>query len=360
MHRVLGELRQLHHVEFAYMTGSGTAAIYLALQALGLKNRNIAIPNNVCYSVPTAVILSENRPVYIDVNAKNWGLSVDALKNEVDIQAVIAVHSYGFPCDIDAISSFCREVQIPLIEDCAVSQGASIGGRPVGSMGDVSILSFGAGKIIDVGHGGAVLTNSKSLLREIIRLDKELSERKKASKENNPRLGECYKQLYNRYYLNGVPEKCAEFRSAIHELGIFQLNRFDSAFIDPILSALRNIAENLSVRESNTRELTAFLSGRDEHIVVPPVPEGAAVWRANLFVEKRRNDLFKHLLSRGYKISSWYPSVSQFFDGTVSLSNYRTPVSDSAGEQILNIWVNQEIDSAYLRNISGDILQFFQ
>ena len=73
---------------------------------------------------------------------------------------MIAVHGYGSTCDIQSIINICRDKHIPLIEDLAVAQGATVDLRPVGSFGDLSVVSFGSGKIIDVGHGGAVFTSS--------------------------------------------------------------------------------------------------------------------------------------------------------------------------------------------------------
>jgi dTDP-4-amino-4,6-dideoxygalactose transaminase len=352
-------LSQLHNKEYGYVTGSGTTAIYIALKSLGLCKRYVALPNNVCHSVPIAVLLSENTPLYFDIDRDNLGLSLSSLQQcAIQPEAVIAVHAYGYPCDIQRISAYCHDRGTPLIEDCAVALGASIDDKPAGSFGDISILSFGAGKIIDVGHGGALLTNDKSLFKEFEKIDVALPPLSPIHKEQIEALGQFHKNLYNTYFLDGLLEQCLSFREkTLETMGNF-LFRFSEAFTDRILDELRGLRGNVSSRLSKSQKLFELLKGGMEFFDFSYPPKGSTVWRFNLFIKRKRNLLFKYLLQRGYKVSSWYPSVDRFLGDYVD-KKVTTPTSDWVGEHILNVWVNDEIDDSYLHTIAKEILQFF-
>lgn len=344
--------------KYALLTGCGTAGLYIALKALGLQEKYIAIPNNVCYSVPLAVLLSGNVPIFLDIEPNTLGLALHSLEANCDrLDTVIAVHAYGITCDIKRISNLCGKRGLVLIEDCAVAQGAYYQDQPVGSFGDVSVFSFGAGKIIDVGHGGALLTDDKSLYEEFVRIDRNLPEYSTVCREKIKELGACYKRLYNQYYLNNQIAECLLFREKVEELKSAFLFRFSRSFEETILHCMATLRKNLSARQKSAQKLVKYLADANGRVQIFRPPAGAAIWRLNLFVKYHRNRLFKHLLEQGYKISSWFPSVDIFFQRR-SECMPKTPTSDWVGDHILNIWVNDEIDDGYLKNLAHDIVEF--
>ena len=83
----------------------------------------------------------------------------------------------------------------------------------------------------------------------------------------------------------------------------------------------------------------------------------SSFWRFNIFIEDYRDELFTYLLSKKYKVSSWYHSVDLLFEERILLE---TPVSDWIGKNIINIWVNEDIEKDYLDNISNDIINFLK
>ena len=157
-------LRRLHEQDHVYLAGNATTALYLTLRALDLSGKHVGFAANVCTSVPMAVSFSGNEPVFLDIDAATMTLSVESLRRHIErLDALIAVYPYGTVFDIHAVRQLCAEHSVFLIEDCAVAQGATIGKAPAGSFGDACIVSFGTGKIVDAGHGGAVLTNDRAL-----------------------------------------------------------------------------------------------------------------------------------------------------------------------------------------------------
>ena len=97
-------LSEMHGKPYVIMVGNATTGLYIILEALGLKEKNIAIPNSVCTNVPLAVKFSGNKPVYLDISEHNLCLSALELEDNIDdIDSVIGVHGYGHVCDIKNI-----------------------------------------------------------------------------------------------------------------------------------------------------------------------------------------------------------------------------------------------------------------
>jgi len=351
------KLCHIHAREYAYITGSGTSAIYIALKALGLKNKRIGIPNNVCFNVPLGIVYSGNFPFFLDIERETLGLSVCELEKYSEaISAVIAVHSYGSICNIESIAECCQKYGIPLIEDCAVAQGAKFNNKPAGSFGDISLLSFGAGKIIDVGHGGALLTNDQRLYKEFVAIDKELGQFSKSKQDAIEDLSGFHTWLYNKFYTNGQYDQCSQFLIKAKQYKDSYLCRFSSFYEESILIQLGQLADNISMRDLNAHNLVELFKETAEQIDIFIPPEGSVIWRFNVFVNNR-NSLLKHLLKKKYMVSSWQPSVD-IFCGFRNDRKGNTPISDWVGKHILNIGVNHKIDDQYLHNITHEVIRF--
>jgi len=156
--------------------GSGTDALVLALRALALPpGTQVATVSHTAVATVAAIELAGLVPLLLDVDPATYTLAPVALERAFGggrrIGAVIAVHLYGQAADLDALVPLARHHGATLIEDCAQSQGATLGGRRLGSIGDVACFSFYPTKNLGaVGDGGAVLTSNNDLalrLREL-------------------------------------------------------------------------------------------------------------------------------------------------------------------------------------------------
>lgn len=355
------KLSTLHEQDNVLLTGNATVGIYLALRALGLRNKKIALPNNVCINVPIAVNLSGNTPVFLDVSKKTLGLSVDSLKERMSgIDAVIAVHSYGSPCEIEEIKKTCAKGIVPLIEDFAVAQGANVNNKPVGSFGDVSITSFGAGKILDSGHGGAILTNNKELFIEIAKEENQLTVHKEENSYEINQLALFYKLLYNNHYGKDMDKHVSDFQRKVEGVQEAFLFKFDDGFRELISQNIDELKDNVKRRTENANKFRDKFSVHNlQEIRIFNAAPGAVYWRFNIFLDRDRNNLLKYLLSRKYMVSSWYPSVDIYFESRIK-SNLKTPISDWAGDSIINLWVNREIDDHYINEITEEIVSYLE
>ena len=139
----------------AVAVSSGTAALHLALMALGVgPGDEVAIPTYVCSALLHAVRYVGAAPLLIDVDPETFNLDAQDLRRRVTrrTRAVILPHLFGLPAEAEAV----RSAGLPVIEDCAMSLGATAGERPAGAWGDLSVFSFYATKVIACGEGGMV------------------------------------------------------------------------------------------------------------------------------------------------------------------------------------------------------------
>jgi perosamine synthetase len=164
--------------QFASMAGqrhgiavsSGTAALQLALQAAGLRKGDEVITTPFSFiATANSILHCGATPVFADIDPDTFNIDPRKVEEAVTerTRAVLAVHLYGNPCDMDAIGRICGERGLLLVEDCAQATGASYRGVPAGSFGRLSCFSFYPTKNLTTGEGGMVLTDDCGLDREI-------------------------------------------------------------------------------------------------------------------------------------------------------------------------------------------------
>ncbi|MCG2461894.1 DegT/DnrJ/EryC1/StrS family aminotransferase [Flavobacteriaceae bacterium F89] len=156
---------------------SGTAAIHLALQLLGVSQGDEVLCQSLTFSASANPILYLGAtPVFIDSERDTWNLSpeflelaiVDRISHGRKPKAIVAVHLYGMPYNVDAISVLSQKYDIPLVEDSAEALGSSYGGIKCGSFGDIGILSFNGNKIITTSGGGALLAKNLEIKKKAV------------------------------------------------------------------------------------------------------------------------------------------------------------------------------------------------
>ncbi len=153
-------------VSFATTTTNGTTALQLALASLGIdKGDEVIVPDLTIISCALAPLYLNAVPVAVDVDPKTG--TIDPTKIEGHItkrtKAIMVVHLYGHPCDMDPIMDIARRHNIPVIEDAAEAHGAEYKGKKVGSIADIGCFSFYGNKIITTGEGGMMVTNTEAL-----------------------------------------------------------------------------------------------------------------------------------------------------------------------------------------------------
>ena len=152
--------------KFSIAVSNGTAALEIAIKALGIKGGDeVIIPNFTIISNAIAVIKQNARPVVVDCDLKTWNMKVDDIEKKINkkTKAIIITHIYSFSNDMDKILKICKKHKIFLIEDAAEVIGLKYKNKYCGSFGDISTFSFYANKQVTTGEGGMISTNNLQL-----------------------------------------------------------------------------------------------------------------------------------------------------------------------------------------------------
>lgn len=160
------KLARYLNVRFSVCTCSGTTALHLALATLGIaKGDEVIVPTLTFIATANAVKYTGAKPVFVDSNPNYWCMDPKKIEEKINerTKAIIAVHLYGHPCEMDTISKIAKKHGLYIVEDCAEALGAEYKCRKVGTFGDISCFSFYGNKIITTGEGGMCLTNNEEL-----------------------------------------------------------------------------------------------------------------------------------------------------------------------------------------------------
>ncbi|MFT4802645.1 MAG: perosamine synthetase, partial [Flavobacteriaceae bacterium] len=153
-------------VKHATTVSNGTVAIHLALLALGIgEGDEVIVPTLTYISSVNTIVYTGAKPVFVDSLQETWQIDPSDVIRKITpkTKAIMAVHLYGHPCDMDALVAICKEHNLFLVEDCAEAIGTLYKGKHVGTFGDVSTFSFFGNKTITTGEGGMVITNDETL-----------------------------------------------------------------------------------------------------------------------------------------------------------------------------------------------------
>ncbi len=180
-------LKQITGSAYVEPVNSGTSAIHLALLALGISTGDLVFCPTFTFAASVFPVLYQHAiPVFIDSESDTWNMDpdlleqaiLDAIEQKLPVKAIVLVHIYGFPAQLDRITAIAQKYNLYLIEDAAESLGTTYKDRQTGTFGDIGVLSFNGNKIVTGGNGGAVLTNDPLLLEKVSKLANQAKENK--------------------------------------------------------------------------------------------------------------------------------------------------------------------------------------
>jgi len=211
--------------KYGVAVSNGTTALHLAVDAAGVQPGDEVLVS-ASTNIATALCVAHNNAIPVPVDSENttWNLDLDLIENLITqkTRAIIPVHLYGHPVDMDRLMEIARKYNLIVIEDAAEAHGATVRGRKVGSFGDMACFSFYANKIITTGEGGMVVTNDPKLA-ERLRLLRNLG-------FTTPRF---------RHEVLAYNFRMAGYQAA---MGVAQLNK-----IEKIISEKRRIAHTYNL-----------------------------------------------------------------------------------------------------------------
>jgi len=152
---------------------SGTAAIHLALKAVGVGEGDIVLCQSLTFSATANPIIYQNAtPVFIDSDYETWNMDPKALEAAFEkygdkVKAVLVVHLYGLSADMDKIMEICSKYDVTVIEDAAESLGAYYKGKHTGTFGEFGVFSFNGNKIITTSGGGMLVSDDEEKIKKV-------------------------------------------------------------------------------------------------------------------------------------------------------------------------------------------------
>lgn len=162
------EFAAYHDAQFGIAVTNGTAAIEVALAALGIgPGDEVIVPDFTFVATASAVLFTGALPVLVDVTADTFCIDPDLIEAAITprTKAIIAVHMGGHPADLDRLVELARKYGLYLVEDSSHAHGSEWLGRKIGAIGDIGTFSFQASKLMTAGEGGVIVTNSAELER---------------------------------------------------------------------------------------------------------------------------------------------------------------------------------------------------
>ena len=156
--------------KYAIAVSNGSTALDLAFQSLDLKKGDeVIVPSFTIISCLSAILRTGATPIFCDVDKKSWNMTLEKVVSKFSdkTKAVLLVHLYGLAGEAIKIEEFCKNKDIYLIEDSAEAHGQFVEGRPCGSFGDLSTMSFYANKHVTTGEGGAILTDNINFAEKV-------------------------------------------------------------------------------------------------------------------------------------------------------------------------------------------------
>jgi dTDP-4-amino-4,6-dideoxygalactose transaminase len=259
-------------VQFASACSSGTAAVHSAIAALDLEPGQEIVTSPITdMGALTPILYQGAIPVFADVDPWTYNITAKSIEARLSdrSRAVIVTHLFGNPCDMNSIVELAERHGLFVIEDCAQAYGASVDGRPVGSIGSIGCFSFQQGKHMTAGEGGFVVTDDATLARRMFLFINKAW----GYGDENP----------DHYFL-ALNYRLSELQGAV------------------ALAQLEKLEENVSRRRTMAERLTGQLT-KERGVDVPRVGEGHAhsYWKYALNVDPQRISGGPHALAAELK-----------------------------------------------------------
>lgn len=260
--------------EYCIGCGNGLDALMLSLKAFGIKSGDeVIVPSNTYIATALAVTYVGAKPVFVEPDIRTYNIDASKIEEKITAKtkAIMPVHLYGQPCEMDKIMEIAKKHNLIVVEDCAQAHGALYKGKRIGSFGDAAGFSFYPGKNLGaLGDAGAAVTNNKEIADKVRALGN---------------YGSDYK--YHHIYQGNNS----------------RLDEMQAAF----LSAKLPILDKMN--EERRRIAKMYIEGiKNPDIILPYVIEDAVpVWHVFAVRTERRDELAQYLADNGIGTNKHYP-----------------------------------------------------
>lgn len=316
-------------IKHATAVSNGTVALHLALLALGIgPGDEVIVPTFTYIASVNSISYTGATPVFVDSLAENWQMNPqDVLKKITNkTKAIMAVHLYGHPCNLDELVKISKDNSLFLIEDCAESFGSKYNDKYTGTYGDISTFSFFGNKTITTGEGGMVVTNDDTLYQRSIHFKGQ-------------------GLAHHREYWHDVIGYNYRMTNICAAIGLAQLERADE-----ILKSKRRIAERYN---KNLASLPLTLHKEIGNVI-------HSYWMYTVLVEKseQRDILRQTLANQGIETRpAFYPCHTM---PMYSTKYQKHPIAENLGWRGINLPSYPDLTMEDIDFISSVIIDFYK
>lgn len=317
--------------KYAVSTNSGTEALHLSLAALGIASLDQVVTTPFTFiATSNAVLHAGANPVFADINIGTYTIDPNQITKRITkhTKAILPVHLYGHPCDMDKIMKIAESHRIRVVEDACQAHGAVYNGLKVGAIGDVGCFSFYPSKNMTVcGDGGMIVTNNEKIAESIAK------------------LRDCGRKSK---YVHDVVGYSSRLNTVNAAIGRIQLRRLD---------------EWNEKRRMNASLYDSFLSDLEE-IVLPPSCDSHVKPVYHLYVIRgeRRDELNEWLNYNGIQCGIHYPlpiHLQPIYKTLFKFKGGEYPNSELASQTCLSIPLHPNLTRDEIKFISEKIHEFY-
>ena len=318
-----------HDAEYGIAVNSGTTALYVALLCLNIgEGDEVIIPANTFIATANAVALTGAKPVLVDVKENTMNIDENKIEEKITnkTKAIIPVHLYGQPADMNPIVEIAKNHNLKVVEDACQAHGAEYRNRKIGSFGEIGCFSFYPGKNLGAyGEGGMVLTNDNNIARTAKMIRDHGSEKK--------------------YYhlMKGINGRMEGFQGAV--LGV----------------KLKYLAKWTEQRRANAQKYNNLLKGLD--VVIPFEEEfNKHVYHLYVIRVKEVEKLQEYLKEKEIFTGIHYPIPIHLQEAYKEL-NYKKgdfPITEQSAKEILSLPMFPELSEEQIEYVCENIKEYFQ
>ena len=349
---ILGKEVSSFEKDFAEYTGSkycvgtsnGLDALFLVLKAWDIgEGDEVIVPSNTYIATWLAVSYARAKPIPVEPDIRTFNINPFLIEEKITqkTKAIIPVHLYGMPADMDPIMDLAEKYNLKVLEDSAQAHGAMYGNRICGSLGTASAFSFYPGKNIGAfGDGGAITTN-----------DADLAERVRCLSNYGSQI-----KYYNEY--QGYNCRLDEIQAAILRVKLLYLDEWNRRrhLVAEEYYKINNSKINLpyqGLQKENTNE--------DKIKFVQPYSgiESIPCWHQYVLMCKNRNKLQEHLTLSGVETMIHYPIPPHKQKAYLQMNNLSFPIAEQIAERCLSLPVNPFISYTNLQYVINKINEFY-
>ena len=325
------DFAKMHDVKHAIGLSTGTDALHVALWAIGIKpGDEVIVPVNTYIATSESVSLCGAKPVFVDHDEKTYNIDVNKIEAAItkNTKAIIPVHLYGQPAEMDAIMDIAKKHNLYVIEDCSQAHLAAYKGKKIGGFGIIGTFSFYPGKNLGAyGEGGGVTTNDDTL----------------------------YRNMY-LFRQHGSIEKY------VHEIEghNYRLEEIQAGVLNVKMKYIEKWTES---RRSNAKLYSKTLASMNiPEVVTPYHPEHVnPVYHLYIIRAKNRDGLMKYLNDKGVQTGLHYP-MPLHRQKAYSYLNYKNgdfPVAEKGCSEILSIPMFPEMTEEQVNYVCSTIKNFY-